>query len=66
MSGSGIKSVDLHYLATGVEVDLYLDRDNLGSGFTQNLSDALRFTDSVRKLNIYCNILEANISTKLS
>jgi hypothetical protein len=66
LSKSEIKSVDLHYLGTGVEVDLYIDRDNLDEEITRNLSDALQSINSVTRLNIYCNILEANISTKLT
>ena len=66
LSDSQIKNIDLHYLGTGVEVDLYLDRDNLDGDISKQLSDALRLIESVTRLNIYCNILEANISTKLA
>ena len=63
---SEIKNVELHYLANGVEVDLYLDRDYLDESITKQLQDALSLIESVTRLNIYCNILEANINTKES
>ena len=61
-----IRNIDLHYSSTGIEVDLYLRREELESELAAQLKESLRVVTSVARLNIYCSILEADINTKLT
>lgn len=63
---SEIRSIDLHYLDNGIEVDLYLHRDNLDDVNTDALASALRDIKYISRLKIYHTILEVNVAGKLS
>ena len=58
---SDIKNIDLHYLGSGIEVDLYLAAKEVSDEFAGQLADALRTIPPVHRLKIYNNILETSV-----
>jgi len=63
---SAIKNIELHYLGNSVEVDLYLEASHVDPQLAEKLSEALKPIKPVSKLKIYSNVLETNVTDKLS
>ncbi len=63
---SDIKNIDLHYLGTGIEVDLYLLPREIDDAIARQLADALRPISCITRLKIYSNILETSVVEEYS
>jgi cation diffusion facilitator family transporter len=66
LNESDIRNIDLHYLGTGVEVDLYLLSREINADIARQLADALRPIPSITRLKIYSNILETSVVEEYS
>lgn len=53
-----IGSIDLHYLGSGIEVDLVLNRDHVSSQLAHDLESAIKSTDYIACLRIFSKLYE--------
>ena len=65
LDDSAIKNIELHYLGSGIEVDLYLASHEVDENTASLLADALRPITSIHRLKIYSNILETSVAEEL-
>ena len=66
LDDTDIKNIDLHYLGSGIEVDLYLVAREVDDKTSRQLADALRPIPSIHRLKIYSNILETSVAEDYS
>lgn len=53
-----IDSIDLHYLGSGIEVDLVLNRDQISPQLAHDLESAIKSTDYIACLRIFSKLYE--------